>query len=186
MIKHKVKYRVVGADRTKRKYSINLDDGTSFHLTRELLQGTPAQEGSRPLCSFMVQNSVLWIKAGAEQADIVHNGQTVRECEARPGDLVQVDEFSVEVLECPHAARSESNATQFLDVSEMFAGTPKGSDSTAPAVEPTRVQEQAPTEAAAASMASSTMTNTMTNQEERPQTSEAPTHNSWDLSLIHI
>lgn len=175
MIRHKVKYRVVGADRTKRKYSINLDDGTSFHLTRELLQGTPAQEGSRPLCSFVVQNGALWIKAGADQAEILHNGQSVRECEARPGDLVQVGEFSVEVLECPHAARSESNATQFLDVSEMFGGAVKSSDAPTPntpsAVEPTRAQEQVPTSAAASSI--------VANNEELPQAPETPS-NSWD------
>lgn len=170
MIKHKVKYRVVGTDRTKRKYSINLDDGTSFHLTRELLQGTPAQEGSKPLCSYVVQAGALRIKAGADQADIIHNGQSVRECEARPGDLVQVAEFSVEVLECPHAARNETNATQFLDVSEMF-GTAKTSDSTTPQAESTHTQETTSAPSVPASVAMS--------NEEVPQIPEVPT-NSWE------
>jgi hypothetical protein len=121
MMKHKVKYRVVGTDRSKRKYSINLDEGTSFQLTWELLQGVSAREGSKPLCSFSIQNNILWIKAGADQNDVVLNGKPCREADVRPGDLVQVGEFSIELLECPHTIRNETNATQFLDVSEMFA-----------------------------------------------------------------
>jgi hypothetical protein len=139
MIKHKVKYRVVGADRSKRKYSINLDDGASFQLTRELLQGTPAQEGSKPLCSMTVQNGSLLVRAGADQDDIVFNSKPVRDAEVRPGDLVQVGEFSIEILECPHAVRSESNATQFLDVSEIFGTAAKASESApSPASAPAR------------------------------------------------
>jgi hypothetical protein len=136
MIKHKVKYRVVGADRSKRKYSINLDDGASFQLTRELLQGIPAQEGSKPLCSMTVQDGGLIVRAGADQNDIVLNSKPVRESEVRPGDLVQVEEFSIEILECPHTVRNETNATQFLDVSEIFGSAAKAANQPAPVSTP--------------------------------------------------
>jgi hypothetical protein len=147
MIKHKVKYRVVGTDRSKRKYSINLDDGASFQLTRELLQGTPAQEGSKPLCSMTIQNGTLLVLAGTDQSDIVCNGKPVRESEVRPGDLVQVAEFSIEILECPHTVRSESNATQFLDVSEIFGTSAKtGEVVRTPASSESASNESAPAE----------------------------------------
>ncbi|MFL5814794.1 MAG: ankyrin repeat domain-containing protein [Bdellovibrionia bacterium] len=188
MIKHKVKYRVVGADRSKRKYSINLDDGASFQLTRELLQGTPAQEGSKPLCSMTIQNGALLVQAGVDQNDIVFNSKPVRESEVRPGDLVQVGEFSIEILECPHTVRSESNATQFLDVSEIFGNAAKtGEVARAPAatepapIEPTQA-EPAPTVSHAAR--ESSYSHTSYNPQSPVTTDSAPESSSSPVTDV--
>ncbi len=178
MIKHKVKYRVVGADRAKRKYSINLDEGTSFHLTRELLQGAPAQEGSKPLCSFVVQSGALWVHAGTEQSDVSLNGKPVRECEVRPGDFTQVGEFSIEILECPHAVRNETNATQFLDVSEMFSSATKTTQTPVAASEPAHAHTQAQVHAPAPEAAAEAIA---------PESNaiETPLATDSDISRLH-
>ena len=119
MTKHKIKYRVVGADRSKRKYAINLDQTTAFQLSKELLQGGQAQEGTQALCSFHIRSEVLWVKVPDGQDDILINGQRSREFEGRPGDLIQVGEFSIEILECPHTARDQTNERPSFSMSPI-------------------------------------------------------------------
>jgi|GEM_PF-1616304 len=114
MMKHKVKFRLVGQDGRKQKYSANIDDDTTIPIDGNLLGFE-----SDALFSICIKHGYLTVSDAGFVGGISLNNSSGTQFEVKPGDFLQVGSFSIEFLEAPHRPKENlSNETQFIDLAD--------------------------------------------------------------------
>lgn len=122
---YKIKLRVSGPDGggSKAKFSVNLEDGQRLPLG----SASPGMSLHDP--SIAAEHCVLQVEGGelivedtrASESGISVNNHKSERSVLKPGDLLQMGVYSIEILEAPYVQGANDNATQFVDLASLRA-----------------------------------------------------------------
>ncbi len=122
-MKYKVKFRITQDGGQGQKFSINLAEGNSFLLGPATVGlHVKGQDENFSPCMFSIKNGVLVVNDRGTKAGIRLNNRSGDEFTLKPGDLIQIVEHSIEILEAPiplveEPVEEESPQTRCLDIS---------------------------------------------------------------------
>src|SRR4051812_15696126 len=101
-MKHRVKFRIKMAAGEPRKFSINIEDGTSFSLGNPAAGIFPPGSADPAIkCSLAIRNGELFVEDHGSTDEMQVNGRPGKDFPIRQGDLLQIGGTSVEFLDLP-------------------------------------------------------------------------------------